>query len=196
MILRRPMRGGLVRGLTRAAWTAALVASASGSAAAQTRGTPSASASVPAPGTQRSQLEQQVRERFGRVVQQRLGLTDAQMTRLQQTNRRFEGERRQLLQQERQVRLALRSELGDDSAANQAHVDALIRRAIQIQRQRLDLVEREQGELAAFLSPVQRARYLDLQEKLRRRVEQLRTDREMGDSGARRAPPRRAGPRR
>jgi Spy/CpxP family protein refolding chaperone len=190
------MRGGLVRGLTRAAWTAALVASASGSAAAQTRGTPSASASVPAPGTQRSQLEQQVRERFGRVVQQRLGLTDAQMTRLQQTNRRFEGERRQLLQQERQVRLALRSELGDDSAANQAHVDALIRRAIQIQRQRLDLVEREQGELAAFLSPVQRARYLDLQEKLRRRVEQLRTDREMGDSGARRAPPRRAGPRR
>lgn len=178
MTVRRPLRGGAVRRLTRGALTAALLALAAGPAAAQAGG--------PGAGPQRARLEQQVRERFGRVVQQRLALSDAQMTRLAETNRRFEGERRQLIQQEREVRLQLRSELGDDSAADQKHVDELIRRAIGIQRQRLDLVEREQRELAAFLTPVQRARYLDLQEKLRRRVEQLRSEQEAGGRAQRR----------
>ncbi|MFL5576182.1 MAG: hypothetical protein ACJ79S_09485, partial [Gemmatimonadaceae bacterium] len=159
--------GALALALATAAAPAA--AQASGGAGAKQGGSPPS-------GPRRARLEQQVRERFGRVVQQRLGLTDAQLSRLAQTNQRFDGERRALFQRERQVRLALRDEVGNEGAANQQRVDELIRSAIQIQRQRLDLVEREQQELAGFMTPVQRARYLDLQEKLRRRVEQLRSE--------------------
>lgn len=129
---------------------------------------------------ERAQLEQQLRQRFATVVQQRLRLTDAQMTRLRQTNARFEQQRRDLVQQEREVRVAIRDELAADSAANQAHVADLIQRAIGLQRQRLDLVDAEQKELAQFMTPVQRARYLDLQEKIRQRVEQLRRQQQHG----------------
>jgi Spy/CpxP family protein refolding chaperone len=132
----------------------------------------------------RARLEQQVRERLAGMVQERLRLTEAQMTRLKQTNARFEPQRRQLFQQERQVRLALRQEAARDSLANQQHVSTLITQAIAIQRQRLDLVDAEQKELAQFLTPLQRARYLDLQEKLRQRVEQLRHG--QGGGGGRR----------
>lgn len=146
---------------------------------------------APSPGArpERAQLEQQVRQRLARVVQERLRLTDAQMTKLRQTNARFEPRRRNLLQEERQVRMALRDESVADSAANQQHVAELITRAIAIQRQRLDLVDDEQKELATFLTPLQRARYLDLQEKLRQRVEQLRRGQgRVGGQGLRRRP--------
>lgn len=141
----------------------------------------------------RARLERQLRERFARVVQERLRLTDAQMARLRQTNGRFEARRRDLVQQERQVRTALRDEVVADSAANQQHVSELIARAIGIQRQRLDLVEAEQKELAGFLTPLQRARYLNLQEKVRQRVEQLRRDQRAGRGGAGRPLPGRRG---
>ena len=129
---------------------------------------------------ERAQLEQQLRQRFATVVQQRLRLTDAQMTRLRQTNARYEKQRRDLVQQEREVRVSIRDELAADSAANQAHVADLIQRAIGLQRQRLDLVDAEQKELAQFMTPVQRARYLDLQEKIRQRVEKLRRQQQLG----------------
>ena len=133
----------------------------------------------------RAQLEQRFRERLAGVVQERLHLTAAQMAKLKQTNAKFEPQRRKLLQDERAVRLDIRREVMADSAANQPHVAELIQTAIRIQRQRLDLVDAEQKELAQFMTPVQRAKYLDLQEKLRQRVEQLRREHGGGPGGRR-----------
>ena len=123
----------------------------------------------------RRELERRFRERFGELIRSRLNLTDAQMTRLEATNRRFEGQRRELFMQEREVRAGMRDALQDTaSAATQERVAPLIDRALKLQRQRLDLVESEQRELANFLTPVQRAQYFGMQEQLRRRVEEMR----------------------
>jgi hypothetical protein len=141
-----------------------------------------------APRGDRAQLERQFRQRAARVVQQRLGLTDAQMARLQATNQKFEGRRRAMVAEERQIRGDIRAQLAAGDTADQQRVAALIQRAIRVQRQRLELVEQEQGELATFLTPVQRARYLEIQERLRRRVDELRRGQEHRRGAARGRP--------
>jgi hypothetical protein len=135
--------------------------------------------------------EQRFRRGLGRIVKARLGLTDAQMAKLQETNRKYEPQRVRLLEREREVRVGLRAELVTDSS-NQPRVGALIDQWLKVQRERLDLVEAEQRDLAQFLSPVQRAKYVVLQEELRRRAEKMRRARQEQRQGARREnrPPR------
>jgi hypothetical protein len=124
-------------------------------------------------GVGRRALEQRIRERFAHVVQTRLALTDAQMAQLRATNQRFGGRRRALSVSERGVRQSLQGELRPGVAANQAHVSALMDSLLAIQRERLDLVQEEQRELAGYLTPVQRVRYYALQQALRKRLDQL-----------------------
>ena len=125
-------------------------------------------------GKNREALELRVRERLGRLVKEQLNLSDEQVTRLQQTNRKFERERIALVEQERDIRISVRSEVLAGDSANQTRVAALIDQMLKVQRQRTEIVEREQRELAAFLTPVQRVKYLVLQEQVRRRVEEFR----------------------
>jgi protein CpxP len=144
-----------------------------------------------AQGAGRGRLEQQVRERIGRVVQQQLGLTDAETQRLQVVNQRYEGQRRELVRREREARMSLRSEVLRGDSADQKRTDALLGSLLEVQRKRLDLVEAEQRELARFLTPVQRAKYLALQDQMRRRVEEMRQrgQRRPGGPGAGRPRP-------
>ena len=85
----------------------------------------------------------------------------------------------------------MREELAVADSANQERVATLLDQMLRIQRDRLALVEDEQRELATFLSPVQRARYLGIQEQLRRRMEEFQRQRQAGDSArpARQRPP-------
>ncbi len=122
----------------------------------------------------RGQLEQRFRRQLEQVVRTRLGLTDSQMDQLRAVNQRYIAERRGLGARERQLRQALRAELQPGVAADQAHVGALMDSLLAQQRARLDLVQREQHDLSAFLTPVQRVRYYALQEQIRRRVERMR----------------------
>jgi hypothetical protein len=122
----------------------------------------------------RQQLERQLGERIAAVVKNRLNLSDAQMTQLQRVNQRFERQRLQLLVKERQTRRELRDEIQLGEAGNSQHVAELVDRGFPIQRQRLDLAESEQRELAAFMTPLQRAQYLGIQEQIRRRMEEMR----------------------
>jgi hypothetical protein len=96
------------------------------------------------------------------------------MSRLVPINRRFESQRRGIQREEHETRLALRSALRDSSQANQAQISGYLDKLVQLQHQRVDLVEQEQRELAQIMSPAQRARYTALQEQVRRRIEQLR----------------------
>lgn len=125
-------------------------------------------------GGSRGRLEEQVRERLGRVVREQLALDDEQMRRLQQVNQRYETQRRELVRQERDARIDLRREVMRGDSADQKRTDTLLNTLLQIQRRRLDLVQSEQRDLAAFLTPVQRAKYLALQDQMRRRVEEAR----------------------
>jgi periplasmic protein CpxP/Spy len=121
----------------------------------------------------RAALEQQFRQRAAALTQQKLGLTDAQLTQLEQTNARYEPRLSNLLSQERETRRQLRLEMSSGNKANQQHVSNLIDTSISLQKQRIAIVEAEQKDLARFMSPTQRAGYLALQAQVRRRAQEL-----------------------
>jgi len=134
--------------------------------------------------TTRALLESQVRQRFARAVRQRIGLSDDQMTRLQAVSSKYEQQRRPLALEERSTRLQLRGLVVDEQHADQKQVDALVSRMIDIQKRRIAIVEAEQRDLSGFMTPVQRAKYLAMQEQVRRRVEQMRDRGINGNRGA------------
>ena len=70
--------------------------------------------------------------------------------------------------------MALRDAMRDSTQADQSRITGYLDKLVQLQRQRVDLIEQEQKDLAQFMTPLQRARYTALQEQVRRRVEQLR----------------------
>ena len=115
-----------------------------------------------------------VRQRMDQLIRRRLGLTDAQAQRLAATTRRFEERRVALFGQEREARAALREHLESGDSTRGPQVAVLLDRVLQVQRARLDLVEQEQRELAAFLTPIQRAQFLGLEEQMRARMESIR----------------------
>jgi hypothetical protein len=159
-------------------WISVAAIAALASAFAVDAGAQGVSAPQPAaqkaPNPRRLELEQQLRQRTGEVVKRRLELNDDQMLKLQATNRQFEQQRTDLLRRERETRQALRAELTSGDTANQAKVSQLLDQQLQLQRQRIDLVQNEQRELGKFLTPVQRARYFGLQNEIRRRAQALR----------------------
>ena len=154
-------------------------------AAAQEPGPPRSAA-------ERDSLEQRVRMRMTQMLRTQLGMNDEQIRRFQLTNRRFERQRIGLFAQEREVRAELRGLVEGGDTASHARVGTLLDRIIQLQRQRLELQEAEQQELATFLNPVQRARLYGIEEQIRRRMESLRD----GPQGGRmNQPPMRPGGR-
>lgn len=141
------------------------------------------------PAGKRAALEQQFRERTARLAQQRLGLTDPQLRRLEQTNARFAPQLRRVAAEERDVRRQLRQEMMAGNSANQQRVSDLLDAAIRLQKQRIAIVESEQKDLAGFLTPVQRARYIALQAQFRKRAEELSRQGGRPNQGQRRRPP-------
>jgi hypothetical protein len=121
----------------------------------------------------RPALEQQFRERAAKVAKDRIGLTDGQMQQLEQSNARFAPRLNQLAAQERDTRQQLRLEMTAGGQANQQHVNELLDTSLRLQKQRIALVEEEQRDLARFMTPVQRARYIALQQQFRRRAQEL-----------------------
>jgi periplasmic protein CpxP/Spy len=142
----------------------------------------------------RNALERRLREGMGKIVRERLELTDDQWVKMRASNQKFEESRRTLVQQERDVRMGLRDEMLAGAKANQQRVSDLLERWQRVQRQRMELMESEQKELATFLTPVQRAKFVVLQDQLRRRVEEMRRQQMEGagppnDAGGDRPPP-------
>ncbi len=126
-----------------------------------------------APAARRQQLEQQVRRGLWQVAKRRIGFTDDQMLRLERASQRFDVQRRQLAQQEKAERVALRGQILADSAASQSAIAAALDRLHELQRQRLDMQAEEQKEFATFMTPLQRAKFLALQEQVRKRLQEL-----------------------
>lgn len=128
-------------------------------------------------------LAERVRLQIARVLRNRVGLTGAQLQRVQELNRRLDAARRQINQDEGRVRQSLRDEVTIGDSSRNATVAALLDELVKIARQRADLFEQEQKELAQFMTPMQRAKYFGVQEAVRRRVQQLLADAQ-GDSGS------------
>ena len=122
----------------------------------------------------RAAMERRIRQTFFRVAKQRVGLDDNQMQRLADVNGKYEPRRRELLREENQTRRALRAEMQDNPKPDDAKVSAGLAKLQEIRRQRLEIDDEEQSDLAKFMTPTQQARYHALQEQLRRRIEQMR----------------------
>lgn len=125
------------------------------------------------PPAARAQMERQVRQALWQATRRRVGLDDAQMTRLGTVTRTLEPRRVALGARERDARRQLRRELAGERP-DDATVNRLLGELLVVQRGRVDLLAEEQRALSAFMTPVQRARYFALQEQFRRRLEQMR----------------------
>jgi Spy/CpxP family protein refolding chaperone len=139
---------------------------------------------VPGQAPDRAQLEQRLRDRIGGALKKNLNLTDDQFSKLQATNKRFEEKRHLLVEQERDARMAMRDLMINGDTTNQGKISQALDRMLAVQHQRADLMEQEQKELAGYLTPMQRARYLGMQEQLFRRMEQMRAQQRGGRGGA------------
>ena len=138
----------------------------------------------------RPALEQQLRQRMAQVVRNRLQLDSEQMAQLQNVNSRYAPQIRNLATQERETRQKLRQQMTAPTPS-QDDVGRLLDDLLRLQRQRATLLESEQKDLSAFLTPIQRARYMGLQAQIKRRAEQLRRQNALGAGrGARKRPPR------
>jgi Spy/CpxP family protein refolding chaperone len=137
----------------------------------------------------REALERELERRLANVARTQLGLSDAQFARLQEVNARFSERRAELIRRERSARMALRRELRPNGQPNDAEIERLLVTLVETQRDRVTLLEEEQQALGAFLTPVQRARYLGLQEGFRRQVEERRQGMMGEGRSPRRAPP-------
>ena len=146
----------------------ALVASTSVFASAQQPG-----------GAQGSAFQQ----RLAQIVQRQLGLTDAQLQQVIAVNKKYEQPRFLLVQQERDIRISIRDEVLRGDQADQARVSRLLDEMMKVQAKRLEILQNEQKDLAAFLTPVQRAKYLGIQEEVRKRLQQMRQRQGQGGDG-------------
>jgi Spy/CpxP family protein refolding chaperone len=114
------------------------------------------------------------KQRLAEIVKRQLGLTDAELQRLAQVNQKYEEQRRLLVQQERDLRIGLRDEIIRGDQADQKHVAWMLDELIKVQGTRLSILQSEQKDLSAFLTPVQRAKYLAIQNQVRKRLEAAR----------------------
>lgn len=123
---------------------------------------------------QRNALAKALRERWQQIVHDKLALTDVQMRQLQETTRHFNAQRQTLNKEEREIRKEMRDQVTGVTPTDDKHLAAMIDTVLDLQRQRLELTRNEQRELSLFLTPLQRVKYLALQEQLRQQIERLR----------------------
>jgi hypothetical protein len=121
----------------------------------------------------RQRLEQMVQQRLLRLMREQVGLTDAQIARVQEVNRRIEQQRAALLVEERQARQALRDEVTLGDSSRNPVVAQLMDRMFRAIAQRVTLNQQEQAELAQFMTPLQRAKYYGIKEAIQRRINQM-----------------------
>jgi hypothetical protein len=125
-------------------------------------------------------LRHRIEERFASRVQEQLGLTDEQATKLRATSQTFGARRRELMGRERGLREALSRQLQPGVAANQDSVAKLTDAMIELKLASAQATRDEMKELSKYLSPVQRARLLVMRERLRNRVREMHEHRDMG----------------
>jgi Spy/CpxP family protein refolding chaperone len=139
--------------------------------------------------TVRDRLQQEIERRFGAVVQQQLNLTADQADKLRATEERFRPRRRAIQRQQLLLRLGLQGQMRPGEAAD---ADSVRRLMDGMQANRAELLRLEQAqdqEMSGYLTPVQRARYQMLRERLVQRLQEVRRER-AGQGAGRAVPPR------
>ncbi len=124
---------------------------------------------------ERERVERTLRAALARAVRERLNLNDQQASRLMDVNRKFGEDRIRLTRDELRIRRDLRLAIASGDSSRSPETARLLDGLLDVQRQRLELQQKEQTELSEFLTPEQRARYIGMMEQLRKRI-QARAD--------------------
>lgn len=132
----------------------------------------------------RQALQRRVRQAFTAVVRRQLNLAAAQMQTLQRVDQKYEQQRRAVLRDERDARMNLKLAMEDSSGhPDQDKISQYLDQLVTGQRRRADLLGAEQKELSTFLSPLQRAKYFALKERVARKMLELQADSAGGRAG-------------
>jgi hypothetical protein len=115
-------------------------------------------------------LRQRIEERFASRVQEELGLTDEQTTKLRATSQKFGARRLELRTRERQLRDALAEQLQPGVAAKPDSVTRLTDAMIELKLAAAQNSRDEMREVSTYLNPVQRARLFVMRERFYKRV--------------------------
>lgn len=123
-------------------------------------------------------LRLEIERRFAQRVQAELGLTNEQLRQLHATQARVGPRRRQLAREALGFRLALQAQMRPGVAANPDSVRVYMDGLQRVRAAQLALDEEEDRDLAAFLTPVQRARFQMMRARLVERANELRRARQ------------------
>jgi hypothetical protein len=129
--------------------------------------------SVPAQGMGAAELRQRIEERFTERVKLELGLNDEQTAKLRQVAGDWFAKRRAMEGEERDLRQALAGQLRPGVAANSDSVSRIVSRLLDLKVKYAESYQEENKQLG-FLTPVQRAQYYSLRERLLDALKQAR----------------------
>ena len=118
-------------------------------------------------------MREQVEERFGRIIQTELQLSESEMNRVRQSMRANQDRRIALMRREQDLRRAIGGQLEPGQAANN---DSLSRMLDGVGRLRVERAESDQQLMRdlAFLPPVKRARLGMMLQRFDERVQDIR----------------------
>lgn len=122
-------------------------------------------------------LRHLIRERWNVQVRRQLDLTDDQAAQLRATEERFFQQRREIQQRQRAVIQGLEAQLQPGVAADPDSVRKLMEARVQNRAAIAQLERDEDDEMARYLSPVQRARYQLMRQRLQEQIAEMRRHR-------------------
>ncbi len=129
-------------------------------------------------GPMAERLRQQIEVRFGERLSEELGLTDGQSVKVRGILATWAVKRRNLEREDRQQRAELSAAMRPGVAANDQAVSRLVDAILATRGAMVQTFRDEMAELGTVLSPVQRAQYLLLRDRLLQRVQELRQERQ------------------
>ena len=126
----------------------------------------------PANGPEAQQYRKEIIQRWNKHVRETLGLTDDQAKKLQETEGRFDEQRRPIRARQREINQQLNNELASGTP-NQDRVKQLINERQDNQLKLQQFNRDEAREMQGYLTPVQHARYQEERRKFQERVAQV-----------------------
>lgn len=129
-----------------------------------------------APLSREDSLRSMIQERFARQVQQQLGLSDQQEEQMRRTVAKWFITRRSLEREERQLKQALAEQMRPGVAADQDSVARLTDRLLGLKVQQVQTYRDELKEMN-YLTPVQRAQFFIMRERLLEAIQNAREER-------------------
>lgn len=131
-------------------------------------------------------VKQQIRQRWHEHIVTQLQLNQDQAGKLQATEDKFDGLRQPIQQRQVAIAAELNQQMQPGVPANNDLVSKLLDEREQNRAKLQDLERQQTQEMAGYLTPVQRVRYLHQRQMFIARVQQMRERRMEGRPRARR----------